>query len=417
MIDSSFVEKISSDNNEDVKKAILEIINAEGKFDSEEIDLIIAVIEPHKQSSDPLTANLAATALKKLEKWKSPNAELVNSSLKKINQFSELISSHAKNIPQGLKSFREKYGPSLRSKLSKVSQRILANKVKLLSVVTLMALLTIMTYLFAVSGGIDSIKKSAEQGNAEAQYKLASAYLDGKDVPYDLKETVKWAQKAADQGHRDAQAMLGRAYFYGHGVPKDYQKAYDWLVKAAEQECADAQFFLGTICEAVERHNDAVEWYKKGAENGHADCQCNLGSYYSQGKVITQDHNKAVMLWQKGAEQGHSDCQTKLGIAFSDGEGVAQDYKEAVKWFKKAAEQGNPGGQMLLGLAFYEGKGVTQDYAEAYFWQNLAVSQNSDYAGFRNKTAAKLSSSEIEDIQTRCKRWQENLEKKKALSH
>ena len=29
MIDSSFVEKISSDNNEDVKKAILEIINQE----------------------------------------------------------------------------------------------------------------------------------------------------------------------------------------------------------------------------------------------------------------------------------------------------------------------------------------------------------------------------------------------------
>lgn len=119
MIDSSFVEKISSDNNEDVKKAILEIINAEGKFDSEEIDLIIAVIEPHKQSSDPLTANLAATALKKLEKWKSPNAELVNSSLKKINQFSEFIGSHAKNIPQRLKSFREKYGPELGAKLSK----------------------------------------------------------------------------------------------------------------------------------------------------------------------------------------------------------------------------------------------------------------------------------------------------------
>ena len=43
--------------------------------------------------------------------------------------------------------------------------------------------------------------KAAEQGDAEAQTSLGLMYDNGKGVPQDYAEAVKWYRKAAEQGH------------------------------------------------------------------------------------------------------------------------------------------------------------------------------------------------------------------------
>ena len=46
--------------------------------------------------------------------------------------------------------------------------------------------------------------KEAQQGNAEAQYCLANAYVIGNGVEKSLKDAFKWLKKAAEQGHTEA---------------------------------------------------------------------------------------------------------------------------------------------------------------------------------------------------------------------
>ena len=90
-------------------------------------------------------------------------------------------------------------------------------------------------------------KAAADQGLADAQFKLATCYDTGLGVPQDLAEAVKWYKPAAEQGLADAQFNLGFCYFNGHGVPQDYAEAAKWLKLAAQQGLAAAQEVLITI--------------------------------------------------------------------------------------------------------------------------------------------------------------------------
>jgi uncharacterized protein len=56
--------------------------------------------------------------------------------------------------------------------------------------------------------GVRWWRKAAEQGHAEAQYKLAECYHYGKVVSQDPAEAVKWYRKAAEQGHEEAKKSL-----------------------------------------------------------------------------------------------------------------------------------------------------------------------------------------------------------------
>ena len=57
---------------------------------------------------------------------------------------------------------------------------------------------------------IQEIRKSAEQGNAQAQYNLGVCYAKGNGVTKDYAEAVKWFRKAAVQGHQNAKKVLQR---------------------------------------------------------------------------------------------------------------------------------------------------------------------------------------------------------------
>jgi putative methionine-R-sulfoxide reductase with GAF domain len=83
-----------------------------------------------------------------------------------------------------------------------------------------------------VGGGLESIRKLAEQGDAAAQFSVGARYATGEDVPQDYAEAVRWFAMAAEQGHVVAQATLGAYYWAGRGVPQDLVKAYFWSVLA-----------------------------------------------------------------------------------------------------------------------------------------------------------------------------------------
>ena len=53
-------------------------------------------------------------------------------------------------------------------------------------------------------------------------------YREGKGVAQNYKKTVYWWRKAADQGYADAQRSLGTAYYNGIGVAQNYKQAVYW---------------------------------------------------------------------------------------------------------------------------------------------------------------------------------------------
>jgi hypothetical protein len=123
-------------------------------------------------------------------------------------------------------------------------------------------------------------RKSAEQGNSNAQCNLGFCYELGKGVSQDYTEAVKWYRKAAEQGNASAQFNLGRCYHSGHGVGKDYLEAVKWYRYAAEQSYVIAQYQLGQcyyygIGVDYDR-SEAVKWYRKAAKHGYSLAKAKL---------------------------------------------------------------------------------------------------------------------------------------------
>jgi TPR repeat protein len=227
-------------------------------------------------------------------------------------------------------------------------------------------------------------RMAADQGIPEAQFKLGSCYYDGDGVAKDEAEAVKWYRKAAEQNLAVAQNNLGLCYAEGQGVTKDEVEAVKWWRKAAEQNLVEAQFSLG-LCYAkgvgvAKNEAEAMKWYRKAGEQNYADAQYNLGVSYHNGDGVAKDEAEAVKWFRKAADQGLADAQIELGKLYAGGLGVPKDDRKAAELFRKAAEQGYAEAQILLGYIYFLGKSVPKDYVEGYKWFTLAAAQGDENA-------------------------------------
>ena len=202
-------------------------------------------------------------------------------------------------------------------------------------------------------------KKSANNGYAQAQYKLASVFSK------DLNEKIRWYQKAAEQGLPEAQREL--ANLYRDSKPPDLAEAKKWYEKAAEKGDLLSQNSLANIYNENGEEAKAFGLYKKVAEQPLLDdsfrggnsatnsaivnAQYNLAEYYMDGKGgVEEDENKAFKLYQKVAncslkffddstkmKQILDSAKYKLGVFYEHGWGVDKNIDEAIKWYKTAS--------------------------------------------------------------------------------
>jgi hypothetical protein len=188
-----------------------------------------------------------------------------------------------------------------------------------------------------------SIRKAAEQGDANAQKNLGVMYYNGQGVPQDYAQAVVWSRKAAEQGDADAENNLAASYQKGQGVPQDYAQA--------------------------------VYWYSKAAEQGSALAQNSLGALYYRGQGVPQDYPQAASWFRKAAEQGNANAQYTLGELYYIGEGVTQDYAESYFWLGVA-----PSGKV---------EGVRQEGIDK----------------LRDGAASRLTPAELSQVQERVRKW------------
>jgi uncharacterized protein len=76
---------------------------------------------------------------------------------------------------------------------------------------------------------VAEIRPLADQGDARAQYFIATLAHYGYGEPRDPAKAAQWFRRAAEQGHALSQYHLGQAYEKGAGVTRDLVAAHMWL--------------------------------------------------------------------------------------------------------------------------------------------------------------------------------------------
>ena len=214
-------------------------------------------------------------------------------------------------------------------------------------------------------------------------------------------DSLEDLKNSAEQGDAEAQFKLGLMYYRGDGVQQNYVVAADWFLKVAEQGYALAQYNLGVMYDngrgVPENDRTAVQWYLKAAEQGYASAQYNLGVMYDNGRGVPENDRTAVQWYLKAAEQGYASAQYNLGVMYDNGWGVPENDRTAVQWYLKAAEQGNASAQYNLGLMFYRGEGVPKDNVQAYAWISIAVAQgnNDSWKNAKETVADSMTRDEV----------------------
>jgi localization factor PodJL len=152
------------------------------------------------------------------------------------------------------------------------------------------------------------LREAAAMGNSEAQFLIATRYLNGENgTPQDFAKAAYWYGKASAAGNAPAQYRLGTLYERGKGVAKDMKAALGWYERSAA---------LGNI---KAMHNAAV-----------------LAASSDQKKP---DYARAFKWFSLGAAHGLKDSQFNLAVLLERGLGTKANAKEALFWYSIAAKQ------------------------------------------------------------------------------
>jgi len=150
-------------------------------------------------------------------------------------------------------------------------------------------------------GALALLRHAAELGDAEAQYRLAMAYLRSSTLARDEETAVTWLQAAAGQGHALAAYNLGVLSLSRTATPADPQAA--------------------------------AAHFRLAAEAGITLAQYNLALIYARGEGVGRDLAKARDWMAAAAGQGLAEAQFAVGLAFV---GDRADYAAAHRWLAAA---------------------------------------------------------------------------------
>lgn len=174
-----------------------------------------------------------------------------------------------------------------------------------------------------------------ETQDSELQLQIANLYA--KELK-DYTGSVKWYRRSAEQGQLEAQNRLGLIYFKGLGVDKDEKEAAKYLIMAADQDLASAQYMVGNMYfNGIGVDQDlkvGASYIRLSAEQNHTDAQLLLASVYQHGFGIKKSNIEAYKWLDIAARLGSSKAyqeQMKLARVLK-AEEIDWAEKKASKW-------------------------------------------------------------------------------------
>lgn len=167
-------------------------------------------------------------------------------------------------------------------------------------------------YLLAIGAILFSCTVFAQTTAGIRAYNSSPLIIRGdmevRDIVIPNAEEVSRTLKTAELGDAAAQFKMALLYDSGQGVPQDYAESVKWLRKAAEQDFVEAQYNLACMYDSgtgvAQDHTEAAKWFRKAAELGYASAQKNLGAKYGNGQGVPQSDVEAYVWSSIAANSG-----------------------------------------------------------------------------------------------------------------
>jgi localization factor PodJL len=163
--------------------------------------------------------------------------------------------------------------------------------------------------------GPAELRHAALNGNANAQFIIASRYLEGRKIGRDHAKAAQWYTRAAESGLAAAQYRIGTLYERGSGVAQDRVRAMSWYAKAATQGNIKAMHNLAVMsADTANGKPDmarAATWFAAAAQHGLPDSQYNLAVLNERGLGVEKNIKEAYKWYAIGAKSGDRDAIKK----------------------------------------------------------------------------------------------------------
>lgn len=279
---------------------------------------------------------------------------------------------------------------------------------------------------------IEQIKLRAKNGDRRAQGVLAKRFEIGFEIRESKKQALLWYRKSAEQGFALSQFRLASMYqsMYLDEAVEEMDEAIHWYREAAKQGIVAAQRELAKAIKS-EDPEDAAYWYHLAAEAGDAEAQFKLAELYEEGNGVPKNDEEAFH-WYLSAEKLEEDEEAYLGMMNSAryevgrcyvvGQGVDKNSGEALKRLLPIADPRvtenswrMSRAQIMVATVFLDPEHARRDLIEAYAWFNLAaayaptgrefygIMSRESASELRDNLSAQLSNEQLKQAQLRSK--------------
>jgi TPR repeat protein len=155
--------------------------------------------------------------------------------------------------------------------------------------------------------GLNFLKKAADKGHAEAQYKFARSLSAGLFVRgcKGPENAFKYYKLAADNGKSitDAKYQVAKSYEEGIGTEINPSEAFKYYEKAMEEGDLEAKYRLALCYEnglgIDENPVLAFKHYKEAAKKGHMGAKFKTGLFHEEGKDTAKRLDKALKYYNQ----------------------------------------------------------------------------------------------------------------------
>lgn len=143
------------------------------------------------------------------------------------------------------------------------------------------------------------IEALAGEGSVPARLFMGNVYWYGKfGYPVDAVRSAQLYESCAREGNARAQYIMASNYYHGDGVPMDLDLAIMYAHLCLEQKYFKAWRRMGIFClegRALPQDTQrALALFTEGSKAGDYYCYCLLGKMYEQGTGIPKDPEKAL---------------------------------------------------------------------------------------------------------------------------
>ena len=165
-------------------------------------------------------------------------------------------------------------------------------------------------------------KAEEEEDNATLQLRIANCYYDGLcGYPVNYKEASRFYRKSADNGNSEAQWKYAQMCANGLGTKQNPLEANEYFQKSAKQKDEDGMFRYALFVRHFLINSSNVNHFElpsfqqliqHSADLGNIEAIHQLGICYESNFSGTDEIIKALDIYSQAAESGHIESLTRL---------------------------------------------------------------------------------------------------------